>query len=77
LAMIRVDGKIISLHQVSQSLPAKGTFRDVYKGMGYTVIVILKDIKAIGDEGGYDTGTMEIKFDALDITYKIHGTGGC
>jgi len=77
LAMIRVDGKIIYLHQISNSQPGKDTNRDVYKGSGYTVIVIVKDVKQTSDEVTYETGTIEVKYGAVDIVYKIHGTAGC
>lgn len=77
LAMIRVKGKTISLHQVSSSQPAKHAYRNVYKGEGYTVIVIVKEIKETGDEGAYLKGTVEIKVGSFDFTLKIHGTAGC
>ena len=77
LAMIHVNGKTISLQKVSSTPPANHVYKDVYKGEGYTVIVIVKEIKEVGDEGSYMKGTVEIKFGSFDFTLKIHGTAGC
>jgi hypothetical protein len=77
LAMIRIDGVTVFLQQVSHSQPAEHTFRNVYKANGYTIVVIEKDIKDVGDEGSYERGTMEIKYGAIHVIYKIHGTAGC
>ena len=77
LAIIRVNGKEISLHRTGNSQPAKDTNRDVYSGNGYEIIVILKEVRQSSDEETYEKGTLEIRYGKDRILYKIHGTAGC
>jgi hypothetical protein len=77
LAMIRVKGKIIHLKKVSESHPSSKNSKSIYKGEGYTVTTLMKEVRPEGDEGSYMKGTLEVKFGAATITLAIHGFGGC
>jgi len=77
LGLIRVAGKTISLHRVSQSQPAKNMNKEIYKGSGFTIIIITKEGRPSGDEGNYESGSLELKYGSEDTIYKIHGSGGC
>lgn len=77
LAMIRVNGKTISLHQISQSQPAKHTRKEEYKGSGYRIILTMNEIKQTGEEVIYETGTLQIQYGNTNTIYKIHGKAGC
>ena len=77
LGLIRVNGKTISLQRVSQSQPAKNMSREIYKGSGYTLIIVTKEGRPSGDEGNFETGSLELKYGSEDILYKIHGSAGC
>jgi len=77
LAMIRVKGKIIHLKKVSETQPSSKTYKNIYKGEGYTVITLMKEVRPEGDEGGYNKGTLEVRFGGATITLVIHGVAGC
>jgi hypothetical protein len=76
-AFIRVKGKTISLHRASQFQPAENMHKEIYKGNGYTIIIVTKEGHQIGDEGNYEKGVLEVKHGSEDVTYKIHGMAGC
>src|SRR5882757_11228082 len=50
LAIIKVNGKEISLKRISEDQIAKKTTRTIYKGSGYTVILTTREGKQVGDE---------------------------
>lgn len=77
LGLIRVNGKTISLHRVSHSQPADKMYKEIYKGSGYTIIIITREGHPSGDEGNFESGSLELKYGTEDIIYKIHGSSGC
>ena len=77
LAMIRVKGKIIHLKKVSERQLSSKMYKTIYKGEGYTVTTLMKDVRPEGDEGSYMKGTLEVRSGAATITIAIHGMSGC
>ncbi len=77
LGIIRVNGNAISLKLISTTETKKNIFKTIYKGEGYTAILIVKDVKQIGDEGSYEMGTLEIIYGHSSVKFKIHGEAGC
>jgi hypothetical protein len=75
LGMIRVGGKLVHLHRVSETTSGKN-HKEVYKGGGYVIVVKTKEVKQI-DEETFETGTLEISFGGKVATFVIHGSGGC
>jgi hypothetical protein len=76
LAIIKVKGKEISLKRIS-NVKTGNTYKDVYKGQGYTVILIVRDVKQIGDEGSLETGKLVITYEQSTIEINIRGEAGC
>ena len=75
LGMIKVGGKVIHLHRVSESASGKN-HKEAYKGEGYVIVVKTKEVKQI-DEETFETGTLEISYGGKAATFIIHGSGGC
>ena len=77
-AFLYIGGEEIALMRRSHAVLAGGkTYKDVYTGSGYTVTAVVKDVKATGDEGSYETGTLEVRKDQSVLKLKIHGEAGC
>lgn len=76
LGIIKVGGKVIRLHKVSEAVIGKN-HKEVYKGGGYVIKVSTKEIKQTGDEESYEAGTLEISYGGKAATFVIHGTAGC
>jgi hypothetical protein len=77
LAIIKVNGKEISLKRTSNVKINENTFKDIYKGKGYTVVLLIKDVKQTGDEGSFETGKLVITYQRSTIEIYIHGEAGC
>ncbi|MDP4218747.1 MAG: hypothetical protein Q8927_21335 [Bacteroidota bacterium] len=76
-AIIRIGGKNISLKMVKTTEPARGIYKEVYEGNGYTAILTTKEVKKTGDEGALYVGTLEIRHGATKLVVKVHGESGC
>jgi hypothetical protein len=76
LAIIKVSGNEISLKRTS-NVKIGNTFKDIYKGHGYTVVLLVKDVKQTGDEGALETGKLVITYEECTIEINIHGEAGC
>jgi hypothetical protein len=78
LAFICVSGKEIALKKFKLLVfPGGKKTRTVYKGSGYEVILIVREVKQIGDEVTYLEGTIEVKYGQTSLKIKIHGEAGC
>lgn len=77
-AFIFVGGKEIVLKKVKDIVSADGKkFHTVYTGSGYTATLLIREIKAVGDEVGYFEGTLEVVYGQTSAKFKIHGEAGC
>ena len=76
-AFIKVDGKQITLKRISNSELSKNSYKTVYKGSGYTVVLTTKILKQSGDEVWIEGGSVEISKGQTKVIIKIHGESGC
>jgi len=77
LGMIKVGGKVIRLHKVSETASGKN-HKEVYKGEGYIVVTKMKEVVVKeSEETSYIVGTLEITYGGKVTTFVIHGTAGC
>jgi hypothetical protein len=78
LAFLYVSGKEIALNKIkSLVLPGGKKTRTEYQGSGYTVILIVREVKQTGDEVTYLEGTLEVKYGQTSLSFKIHGEAAC
>ena len=77
-AMIKINGKNIALKKEENESEQLGeeSFRDVYKGGAYTVILTVKQTGNY-DTGSYYTGTLQISGNNVKETLKVRGKAGC
>ena len=78
LGLIKIDGKVIYLKKdtIDSKQINQTKFREVYKGQGWKIILILTTIRQI-DEVSTDQGTMEIIYHSYKQIIKIKGNSGC
>jgi hypothetical protein len=77
MAFIKVDGKQIALTRTSNTELSKNSYRSVYKGSGYTMVLTTKTLKQSGDEVWIEGGSVVISQGQNKLTIKIHGESGC
>jgi hypothetical protein len=77
LGMIHVNGKIISLKMVSTKELSKTSWKQVFKGEGYTLTLTTKETKRLDEEDIFESGTLEIVKGSDKVIIKIHGESGC
>jgi hypothetical protein len=77
LGMIHVNGKIISLKMVSTKELSKTSWKQVFKGEGYTLTLTTKVTKRLDEEDIFESGTLEIIKGSDKVIIKIHGESGC
>jgi hypothetical protein len=77
VAIIKVDGKQIALKRTSNAELSKDSYRSVYKGSGYTMVLTTKTLKQSGDEVWIERGSVDITHGQSKVTIKIHGESGC
>src|SRR5215469_16157193 len=75
-AFINVDGKQITLKLIKNVEFSKDSYRTIYKGSGYTIVLTTKTLKQ-SDEVWIEGGTLEISKGQNKVTIKIHGESGC
>jgi hypothetical protein len=77
-AFIFVGGKEITLKKTKDIVSPDGKkFHTTYVGSGYTAVLIVREVKAVGDEVGYFEGTVEVMYGQTSVKFKIHGEAGC
>ena len=76
-AFIKVNGKQIMLKQIQNKQLTKMTFKTIYKGDGYTIILTTTIGKKLDIEGSLEMGTLEILKESYKLLIKIHGESGC
>lgn len=85
LATKTTDFAFLRIHRKDVYLPFdrtksgpidKGTYRAVYRGMEYTVVLVTRTVREEG-ESVWSTGTMEIIFKDKHFTIKVKGLSGC
>ena len=77
LAFIKVNGKQIMLKKIQNKQLTKMTFKTIYKGDGYTIILTTTTGKQLDIESSLDIGTLEILKESYKLLIKIHGQSGC
>jgi hypothetical protein len=77
LAFIRVNGIIVRLTLSESKHLSEKKSKDIYKGGGYTLVLITTEGKRVSDELYLSSGTMEISTGNQKLHLKIHGEGGC
>ena len=76
-AYIKVDGKQITLKRMSNIELSKGSYKSIYKGNSYTLILTTKTLRQSGDEVWIEAGSVEIQQGKNKVTIKVHGEAGC
>lgn len=77
LGLIRVNGKTISLKMTSNKQTSKTTWKQVFKGSGYTITLTTREVKQTGEEVTLEAGSLEIVYGVIKTIYKVHGESGC
>ncbi|HWJ29328.1 MAG TPA: hypothetical protein VNS32_22500 [Flavisolibacter sp.] len=77
LGLIKVNGKTISLKMISNKQTSKATWKQVFKGSGYTITLTTKEIKQTGEEVTLEAGSLEVEYGTAKTIYKVHGESGC
>ncbi|MDB5276157.1 MAG: hypothetical protein JWR61_1112 [Ferruginibacter sp.] len=74
-AVVKINGAEIYLVKDYQKSveTSKNTFRDVYLGNGYTVLLTLHLIKYLGDGKSYNGGKLEVQNSKYKLSFKVHG----
>jgi len=77
-AFLRLHHKDIYLpYDRAKSGPIdKKTFKEVYRGNDYTVVLITRTVREEG-ESSWSTGTLEIIFKDKRLLIKVRGLSGC
>ncbi|HET6256917.1 MAG TPA: hypothetical protein VFE32_22790 [Puia sp.] len=77
-AFFRLHRKDVYLHYDSaKSGPIdKKTYKEVYRGNDYTVILIMHAVRGVG-ETQWSTGTLEIIFKDKHLKIRVKGLSGC
>lgn len=77
LAFIRINGKTISLKEMSREQLSPTSWRKVYDSDEYSVILVTKESKRVVDYVYLYTGILEITNDSGYIKIQVHGECGC
>ena len=76
-AFIKVKGNRITLKRISNTELSKNSYKAIFKGGGYTLVLTTKTLKQSGDEVWIERGSVEILQGKNKVTIKIHGESGC
>ena len=77
LAFIRVNGKQFMLKKIQNKQLFKNTFKTIYRGEGYMIILTTTTRKQLDIESSLDIGTVEILTESCKLSIKVHGESGC
>ena len=78
VAFIKVNGKEIELKKSKDLvLPGGKKIRAVYRGSGYKVTLVVRQITQAGVGAANLEATLQVKYGDSSTEYKIHGHAGC